>query len=305
MGEILRQLVAPGRDAILAGMSIHVLPPDVAAKIAAGEVVERPANIAKELIENSLDAGATEIRVEVREGGQRLLRVGDNGHGIPAAEAPLAFQRHATSKLASAADLDHIVTLGFRGEALYSIAAVSNVTLTSRHAGEEFAVQLRSEAGEIVEQSKAGAPMGTVVTVEHLFHNVPARRKFLRTAATEAGRISAIVQRYALAFPGCRFIFTNDGRETFRSTGSGELFDALVQVYGLETARQMVSFGLPAARMAGEPANSPARGLDDEAVFMPERPVSGRRNRSQCGAIDPRLWLYRAAHVDACQPQRH
>lgn len=249
-------------------MTIHVLPPDVAAKIAAGEVVERPANIAKELIENSLDAGATEIRVEVREGGQRLLRVSDNGSGIPSAEAPLAFERHATSKLSSAADLDHIETLGFRGEALYSIAAVSNVTLTSRHVSEEAAVQLRLEAGLLVQQSKAGAPVGAVVTVEHLFHNVPARRKFLRTAATEAGRIAAIVQRYALAFPSCRFILTNEGRETFRTSGSGDLFDVLVQVYGLDTARQMVPFGLPpAAPGQDKPA---AAGLDDEVSFMPD-----------------------------------
>ncbi len=252
-------------------MTIHVLPPDVAAKIAAGEVVERPANIAKELIENSLDAGASEIRVEVREGGQRLLRVSDNGHGIPAAEAPLAFQRHATSKLNAAEDLDRIETLGFRGEALYSIAAVSNVTLTSRHTEAEAAVQLRLEGGELVEQGKAGAPVGTVVTVEHLFHNVPARRKFLRTAATEAGRIAAIVQRYALAFPACRFVFVNEGRETFRTTGSGDLFDVLVQVYGLDTARQMIPFGPPAATAQ---THAPAAGLAEEVTFMPERPIA-------------------------------
>ncbi len=252
-------------------MTIHVLPPDVAAKIAAGEVVERPANIAKELIENSLDAGASEIRVEVREGGQRLLRVSDNGYGIPAAEAPLAFQRHATSKLNAAEDLDRIETLGFRGEALYSIAAVSNVTLTSRHAEAEIAVQLRLEGGELVEQGKAGAPVGTVVTVEHLFHNVPARRKFLRTAATEAGRIAAIVQRYALAYPACRFVFINEGRETFRTTGSGDLFDVLVQVYSLDTARQMIPFGPPAA--TAQP-HVPAPGLAEEVAFMPERPAT-------------------------------
>src|SRR3954471_11214298 len=123
------------------GMTIHILPPDVAAKIAAGEVVERPANVAKELIENSLDAGATEVRVEVREGGIRLLRVIDNGHGMTADEVPLAFHRHATSKLNSADDLYQIATFGFRGEALYSIAAVSQVTLTTRHKSEEFGTQ--------------------------------------------------------------------------------------------------------------------------------------------------------------------
>ncbi len=182
-------------------MPIKILAPDVAAKIAAGEVVERPANVAKELIENSLDAGATEIRIDLREGGQRLLRVTDNGQGIPADEVPLAFERHATSKVSGAGDLDHIATLGFRGEALYSIAAVSNVTFTSRDGGQDSAVQLRLEGGEVVQQSRAGAPVGTSVTMEHLFHNVPARRKFLRKAVTESGRISALVQRYALAYP--------------------------------------------------------------------------------------------------------
>ncbi|MCB0162537.1 MAG: ATP-binding protein, partial [Caldilineaceae bacterium] len=123
-------------------MTIQLLAPDVAAKIAAGEVVERPANVAKELLENSLDAGATEIRVEIREGGQRLLRVIDNGHGMTSDEAPLALLRHATSKLHTADDLNHIVTFGFRGEALYSIAAVSQVLLTTRHAQEPFGLQL-------------------------------------------------------------------------------------------------------------------------------------------------------------------
>ena len=183
-------------------MSIRVLPPEVASKIAAGEVVERPANVAKELMENSIDAGATEIRVEIREGGRRLLRVTDNGQGILAAEAPLAFERHATSKLRAAEDLEHIATFGFRGEALYSIAAVSQLTLTTRHRSEEFGVTLRVEGGKLGSQSRAGAPVGTVVNVEHLFYNVPARQKFLKPAATEAGQIAAVVQRFALAYPG-------------------------------------------------------------------------------------------------------
>ena len=247
-------------------MPIKILAPDVAAKIAAGEVVERPANVAKELIENSLDAGATEIRIDLREGGQRLLRVTDNGQGIPADEVPLAFERHATSKVSGAGDLDHIATLGFRGEALYSIAAVSNVTFTSRDGGQDSAVQLRLEGGEVVQQSRAGAPVGTSVTMEHLFHNVPARRKFLRKAVTESGRISALVQRYALAYPECRFILVNDGRETFRSSGSGQPHDVLVQVRGLDQARQMVPFGEPA-----QSADADTRmdaGLDEEVTFM-------------------------------------
>ncbi len=220
-------------------MSIQLLAPDVAAKIAAGEVVERPANAAKELIENSLDAGATDVRVEMREGGLRLLRVSDNGSGIPAAEAPLAFLRHATSKLQSADDLMRIGTFGFRGEALYSIAAVSHCTLLTRHRSEAFGVQMRLEGGEVLSQGRAGAPVGTVITIEHLFYNVPARQKFLRSPATEAGQISAVVQRYALAYPERRFTLMSDGKSVFQSNGSGNLFDVLVEVYGLANARQM------------------------------------------------------------------
>jgi len=224
-------------------MSIHILAPEVAAKIAAGEVVERPANAAKELLENSIDAGATEIRVEVKEGGRRLLRVTDNGHGILATEIPLAFERHATSKLATVDDLNHIATFGFRGEALYSIAAVSQLTLTSRHADESFGTTVRVDGGVVREPSRSGSPVGTVVNVEHLFFNMPARQKFLRAAATEAGHIAAIVQRYALAYPERRFSFVNDGRLVFQSTGSGTLLDVLIMIYGKENAQQMVSLG--------------------------------------------------------------
>ncbi|MFN8469153.1 MAG: DNA mismatch repair endonuclease MutL [Caldilineaceae bacterium] len=224
-------------------MSIIVLPPEVAAKIAAGEVVERPANVVKELVENSIDAGATEIRVEIREGGRRLLRVSDNGQGIPAAEAPLAFERHATSKLHTFEDLSRIATFGFRGEALYSIAAVSQLTLTTRHRSEDFGTVLRIVGGRLEQQSRAGAPVGTVVNVEQLFFNVPARQKFLRAPATEAGQIGAVIQRFALAYPDRRFSYTSDGRLLFQSAGSGSLFDVLVKIHGLDNARQMVAVG--------------------------------------------------------------
>jgi len=222
-------------------MSIQVLAPEVASKIAAGEVVERPANVVKELLENSLDAGATEIRVEAREGGRRLLRVIDNGHGIPEAELPLAFERHATSKLSTVDDLNHIATFGFRGEALFSIGAVSQVTLTSRHASQLYGASMRSEGGLLHPATRAGAPVGTTVNVEHLFFNVPARQKFLRAAATESGQIAAIIQHYALAYPERRFSFVNDGRLVFQSTGSGDLLDVLIMIYGRENAQQMVS----------------------------------------------------------------
>lgn len=224
-------------------MNIHLLSADVAGKIAAGEVVERPANVAKELIENSLDAGAREIRVEIREGGQRLLRVIDDGHGIPADELSLALHRHATSKLRTADDLKRIATFGFRGEALYSIAAVSHLTLASRHTDENAGAQIRAEGGQIVTEGAAGMPVGTIVTVEQIFFNTPARKKFLRKATTETGHISAIVQRYALAWPERRFSLVNDGRLLFQSTGSGDVADVLAKIHTLETARQMVGIG--------------------------------------------------------------
>jgi DNA mismatch repair protein MutL len=224
-------------------MSIRVLPPEVASRIAAGEVVERPASAVKELVENSLDAGADEIRVEVKEGGRRLVRVVDNGHGIPAGEAALAFERHATSKLRSADDLEHIATLGFRGEALASIASVAQVILLTRHIGEEVGSQLRVEGGHLLSQEAKGAPPGTVAAVENLFYNVPARLKFLRQPATETARIVETVQRFAMAFPERRFSLVSDGRLIFQSTGSGRLHDVLVKVWGLDVGRQLVPVG--------------------------------------------------------------
>ncbi len=252
-------------------MSIHILPPDVAAKIAAGEVVERPANVVKELVENSLDAGATEIRVEIRDGGRRLLRVSDNGHGIAADEVELAFARHATSKLATADDLMRIATYGFRGEALYSIAAVSHVTLVTRHRDEDAGTQLVVEGGQVRARSRIGTPQGTILTVEHLFYNVPARQKFLRKDATEAGQIAAVVQRYALAFPACRLSLVSDGRQVFQSPGTGNLFDVLVQLHGLENARRLVPIG-PSRQ--GSSTSGPGPDADVEFMALTAPPLS-------------------------------
>ncbi|MCZ7572845.1 MAG: DNA mismatch repair endonuclease MutL [Ardenticatenaceae bacterium] len=227
-------------------MTIQVLPPDVAGKIAAGEVVERPASVVKELIENALDAGATEIRVEIKQGGQRLIRVADNGSGIEADEVELAFQHHATSKLRTADDLFAIHTLGFRGEALPSIAAVSQVTVLTRTRSARAGTQLRLEGGAAHGRGPQAAPAGTIISVENLFFNVPARRKFLKTVATETGLISEIASQYALAYPDRRFTLVVDGRTTFGSPGSGKLYDALIAVYGLEVTRLMLE--LPATR---------------------------------------------------------
>lgn len=221
-------------------MPIRILPPEVADKIAAGEVVERPASVVKELIENSLDAGATDIAVEIREGGRRLIRVSDNGSGIPAAEAPLALQRHATSKLRHADDLTHLTTLGFRGEALAAIAAVSRLTLVTRSAEEPIGIELRVEGGTLLGSRPIGAPTGTVLTVEGLFWNVPARLKFLRSDATEAGHIGHIVSRYALAFPEVRFSYFNEGRLVFRSPGNGDRQQVLLRLLDAESTRQML-----------------------------------------------------------------
>jgi len=222
-------------------MPIRILPEQVAARIAAGEVIERPASVVKELVENAIDAGATEIKVESREGGRRLIRVIDNGCGIPADEVELAFQRHATSKLASVEDLEHITTLGFRGEALPSIAAVAQVTLVTRARHEAAGSLIRLADGKVIQRARRGMPPGTVVTVENLFYNTPARLKFLKSVATEAGHIYALVTRYAMAFSELRFTLVSDGRTVFQSMGTGDVRDVLAQVYGLETAMSLLS----------------------------------------------------------------
>ncbi|NPA91627.1 MAG: DNA mismatch repair endonuclease MutL [Chloroflexi bacterium] len=224
-------------------MPIRILPPDVADKIAAGEVVERPASVVKELVENALDAGAQTIRVEIREGGIRFIRVQDDGSGIPAAEVPLAIRRHATSKIARAEDLEAISTLGFRGEALASIASVSRLTLATRHRDEPVGTRIVVEGGHVQGQESVGLPAGTTVTVEHLFFNVPARRKFLKTPRTEAGYVHRVMTRYALAYPDVRFTYVSDGRTVFQTTGNGRLADVLAVIFGRETAEQMVPVG--------------------------------------------------------------
>ncbi len=222
-------------------MAIRILDPQVAAKIAAGEVIERPASVVKELLDNAIDAGSTQIRIETREGGLRLIRVTDNGCGIPAAEVELAFLPHATSKIQTADDLRVIRSLGFRGEALHAIAAVAQVTMVTKTADEPAATVLRLEGGKVVSRSSRGAPTGTAVSVENLFVTIPARLKFLKSAATETGHIANVAAQYALAHPGIKFTLMCDGRLSFQSTGSGDLQDVLVKVLGVETARGMIA----------------------------------------------------------------
>ncbi len=226
-------------------MVIRILSDDLAAKIAAGEVIERPASVVKELIENSIDAGATDIRVQVQGGGQRLIRVADDGSGIAADEVVTALARHATSKIESADDLFRIRTLGFRGEALPSIASVARVTLITHAHGDESGSEIHVDGSRIVEHHPQGAPIGTTITVEDLFRHVPARLKFLKSPATEAGHIADLISAFALAYPALRLSLTVDGRAVFQSPGSGMQFDALVKVLGIQTARQMLAVGEP------------------------------------------------------------
>jgi DNA mismatch repair protein MutL len=228
---------------------IHVLPPQLASQIAAGEVVERPASVVKELVENALDAGARTVSIETEEGGNIKIAVADDGDGIAPEEISLALARHATSKLTSIEDLNSIHTLGFRGEALASIAAVARVQLTSRSRSESNGMRLSSENGRTGKPAPVGAPQGTVVTVEDLFFNVPARRKFLKSPATERRQIETLAARYALAYPGVRFRLVQDGRETFSSTGSGERREVLAAVFGIDAAQRMI--GLSTSELDG------------------------------------------------------
>src|SRR5690606_35826367 len=222
-------------------MTIHVLPDQLASQIAAGEVVERPSSVVKELVENAIDAGAKAITIDIRGGGRELIQVADNGDGMPAAEIETAFQRHATSKLQSADDLWAIRTLGFRGEALAAISAVSRVTVVSREREAPSGVRLVLDGGIVVDREPVGAPAGTVIAVENLFYNVPARLKFLKSVTTEKRLIDEFVTRYALAYPGARFRLSHDGRVTFQSQGSGDLADVLVGVYGAEIACELLA----------------------------------------------------------------
>ncbi len=221
-------------------MPIKVLPPSVASKIAAGEVVERPASVVKELIDNAIDAGATQIAVEVQGGGVRLIRVVDNGSGIPPNEVDTAFERFATSKLATADELESVTSLGFRGEALPSIAAVAEVTMVTRSNDELSGTFVTLRDGQIQQKAKRGCPVGTTVTVRNLFRSFPARLKFLKSAATENGHIGQVVTQYGLAYPEVRFTLVVDGRTTFRTTGSGHLREVLASVYGTDVAKALL-----------------------------------------------------------------
>jgi DNA mismatch repair protein MutL len=221
-------------------MPIHLLAPEVASQIAAGEVIERPASVVKELMENALDAGAKSISVSIAEAGRKLIEVADDGSGIASDELALAVSRHATSKLARADDLFHISTLGFRGEALASIGSVSRMTIISKVAKSNAGARIRVEGGREGKVESIGAPTGTVVRVEDLFYNVPARLKFLKTDVTERRAIDALVTRYALAYPNVRFKLSEGNNVTLQTSGDGDRRAILAALYGVDVAKQLL-----------------------------------------------------------------
>lgn len=221
-------------------MPIRILAPQVASQIAAGEVVERPASVVKELVENALDAGARSIGITISQAGRALIEVSDDGKGIPAGELSLAVERHATSKLQNADDLFQIGTLGFRGEALASIGSVSRMTITSRTADSAAGARVRIEAGIPGVVEPVGAPQGTLVRVEDLFFNVPARLKFLKQDVTERRAIDGLLSRYALAYPQVRFRFVSDSTAVLQTSGDGDRRAILATLYGVDVARQML-----------------------------------------------------------------
>ena len=221
-------------------MPIRLLAPEVASQIAAGEVIERPASVVKELLENSLDAGAKSITITVEDAGKGLIEVADDGSGIPSAELELAASRHATSKLVRSDDLFSISTLGFRGEALASIGSVSRMTITSRVKKEKEGARIKVEGGHAGKLTKVGTTVGTTVRVEDLFYNVPARLKFLKTDVTERRTIDLLVTRYALAYPDKRFKLSEGKKVSLQTSGDGDRRAILAALYGVDVAKQML-----------------------------------------------------------------
>src|SRR5271165_4525479 len=228
----------------MAERTIHLLSEQVASQIAAGEVVERPASAVKELVENSIDAGARSISVEITRGGADLIAVTDDGSGMAREDAILSIRRHATSKIREAADLESIRTMGFRGEALASIASVSRLELTTRRAADEAGVNLSTVGGEIVQERTAALAPGTRIEVRRLFFNTPARLKFLKTIATEQGAIAATIQRLGLANPKIAFRWEADGRTIMELPRANGLLERIRQIWGSKLAGEMLGFAL-------------------------------------------------------------
>jgi DNA mismatch repair protein MutL len=259
---------------------IHILSPEVAQKIAAGEVIERPVSVVKELIENSLDAGATDIRVELLEGGKRLIKVQDNGSGMSREDAALCFRRHSTSKISREEDLEQIATLGFRGEALASIAAVSRLALRTFDGAEERGTLIEREGEKLLAVTDIAFPRGTVVEVRDVFFNLPARRKFLRSNQSELGLIVKSVTQAALAKPAVRFVLTHGSREIFNCPPVEALRDRIFQLYGTAVVDGLMEVAAAEGegRLHGY-SSRPLRGRADRSIqifFVNNRPVKDR-----------------------------
>jgi DNA mismatch repair protein MutL len=221
--------------------SIRILPDRVANQIAAGEVIERPVAVVKELVENSIDAGATRIEVEFRSGGKSYIRIEDNGKGMSPDEALLSLERHATSKIREAADLNEVSSFGFRGEALPSIASVSRFTLRTRAEGWEHGTEIKINGGKLIEKKDCGMPVGTVIEVAQLFNSVPARRKFLKTDPTESAHITYNTRLFAVAHPQVAFRVLDSGRTIFQSPACEDLRDRIAEIWGRSLADDLIS----------------------------------------------------------------
>ena len=259
---------------------IHLLPDDVAQKIAAGEVIERPVSVVKELVENSLDAGATEVRVELVDGGKRLIKVQDDGSGMGREDAALCFRRHSTSKLATEEDLERIATLGFRGEALASVAAVSRLTLRTQDGSEDRGTMIEREGERLIAVTDIAFPRGTSVEVRDLFFNLPARQKFLRSGPSEFGPVAKYVTQAALAAPGVRFTLVHGAREVVACSPVICLRDRVFQIFGKKMINGLMDVAAEegGGRVEGL-ASRPLAGRADKSVqhfFVNGRPVKDR-----------------------------
>ena len=263
---------------------IQVLPRHVAELIAAGEVVERPSSVVKELMENSIDAGASAVTLEIRRGGITYIRITDNGCGIAREDAPTAFVSHATSKIRREEDLNGIGTLGFRGEALASIAAVARVELLTRTQEEPVGTRLCVEGGEQTLLDDAGCPQGTTLIVRDLFYNTPARMKFLKKDVSEANAVAGVVDRVALSHPEVSVRFIRDGKEALLTPGDGKLISAIYAVYGKDFATGLlpVDYELSGVRISGFAAKPLAARPNRTMQLLPQWQARQKPHRYGC-----------------------
>ncbi len=268
-------------------MRINVLPAEIANMIAAGEVVERPASVVKELVENSIDAGATNITVEIKRGGMTFIRISDNGCGIESDQVETAFLRHATSKIATSEDLDSIYTLGFRGEALASIAAVARIDIFTKPKSQSFGYSVSIEGGSITDSFEAGCADGTTITVRDLFFNTPARMKFLKNDATETSYVTDVVNKLILSHPEVAIHFINNGKTALRSSGDGKLISAIYTVFGKDYVKHMtpVSYSDEFVTVEGYVGNSAIARRDrrHQIFYINGRNINSRVLSAACG----------------------